>query len=200
MAHLEVWGPQGHDVVGLDGDRLTVGKSNDCDITLTADAAVSRVHLTLEHVGGSWLVSDLGSRNGTSVNGARLFGPKPLRDKDELTIGHTRLVFYDRAVPRSTSTEAVEPPPGLTARERDVLIELCRPLLQGDVFVEPASVHEIAQRLVVVDAAVKQHLGRLYDKFGIDEGEGASRRVKLANAAVVSGAVTLADLRRGSTS
>jgi len=196
VAHLEKWGPDGHDVVPLDRDRLSVGKSPDCDVAMSSDTAVSRVHLLLEHVSGSWCVTDLGSRNGTFVNGERLFGPKTLRDRDELTIGHSRLVFSDRS-PHEPSTDAVDPPPQLTSRERDVLVELCRPLLQGDVFVQPASVHEIAQRLFVVDAAVKQHLSRLYDKFRIHDEAGTTRRVRLANAAVQTGSVTMADLRKG---
>jgi ATP/maltotriose-dependent transcriptional regulator MalT len=85
----------------------------------------------------------------------------------------------------------------ITARERDVLIALCQPLLSGDPFTEPASVHEIATALTVSDAAVKQHLGRLYDKFGVMDGE--RRRSRLANAVLATGAVSIADLDRGST-
>jgi DNA-binding transcriptional ArsR family regulator len=55
----------------------------------------------------------------------------------------------------------------LTPRERVVLVELCRPLLSANVFTQPASVREIAEVLVVSEAAVKQHLGRLYEKFGV---------------------------------
>ena len=79
--------------------------------------------------------------------------------------------------------------PELTRRERDVLAALCRPVLSDDVFAEPASVHEIAQVLVVTDAAVKQHLLHLYDKFGIDAGQ--RRRVSLAKEAIRRGALDL---------
>lgn len=84
-------------------------------------------------------------------------------------------------------------PPELTRRERDVLIALCRPLLDGDVFTEPAPVREIAAALVVTEAAVKQHLGHLYDKFGIAQ-SGERRRIRLANEAIRRGAVPLMDL------
>ena len=67
----------------------------------------------------------------------------------------------------------------ITRRERDVLIALCRPAASSEVFVEPASVHEIAQELVVTDAAVKQHLQHLYDKLGIPDGR-ERRRIALA--------------------
>lgn len=75
-----------------------------------------------------------------------------------------------------------------------MLIALCRPVLSGDVFTEPASVTEIAGELVVTEAAVKQHLIRLYDKFDLHERR-QHRRVVLANAAVRRGAVAVADLR-----
>ena len=50
------------------------------------------------------------------------------------------------------------------------------------MFAEPASVQEIAQQLAVTEAAIKQHLLRLYDKFEI--WEGTRRRVRLANEAL----------------
>lgn len=83
--------------------------------------------------------------------------------------------------------------PALTRRERDVLVELCRPMLGAEAFKEPASTRRIAEALVVSDAAVKQHLLRLYDKFDVYEAA-ERRRVKLANEAVRRGAVSVADL------
>ena len=84
--------------------------------------------------------------------------------------------------------------PELTRRERDVLTALCRPLLDDELFTGPASVREIAAALVVSDAAVKQHLLHLYDKFEIREA-GSKRRVELAREAIRCGAVSLQDLR-----
>ena len=193
MPALEVWGPLGGDVVALDGDRLVVGAGEDVDLVLPNDRAVSRVHLVFEQLAKAWCVRDLGSRNGTYLNGRRLFTEHSLRDGDELLLGRTRIVYRERR-PRGASTEAVGDRPWITRRERDVLVELCRPLLSGNVFTEPASVRDIAEALVVTEAAVKQHLSHLYDKFGIAEDEHGSRRVRLANDAVRTGAVTLADL------
>src|SRR5213593_4451797 len=82
--------------------------------------------------------------------------------------------------------------PKLTRRERDVLAALCRPALDTDVFTEPASVRQIAETLVVTEAAVKQHLLHLYDKFGVTETSGR-RRVRLAKEAIRRGAVALPD-------
>ena len=78
-----------------------------------------------------------------------------------------RLIFRDPLSAGGTKTEAEDAPPSLTTRERDVLLALCRPLLDRDMFTEPASTRSIADELVITQAAVKQHLANLYDKFGV---------------------------------
>jgi DNA-binding NarL/FixJ family response regulator len=129
------------------------------------------------------------------VNGARIAGDRRLSAGDELRLGSTRLVLKG-AAPRSGTTVGLAEPPRLTGRERDVLVELCRPLSAGGAFSEPATVHEIAVALVVTDPAVKFHLANLFDKFEI--AEGARRRARLANAALASGAVSMADFHASS--
>ena len=96
-----------------------------------------------------------------------------------------------------TRTEGAVPAPELTRRERDVLRALCRPLFDGQVFPEPASLQKIAAALVISQAAVEQHLLRPCDKCGIASGTG-SRRGQLAMEVVRRGAVSLADLRSSS--
>lgn len=85
--------------------------------------------------------------------------------------------------------------PSLTPRERDVLVELCRPALTAAAFSEPASIRDIAKALFVTEGAVKQHMLRLYDKFGIDVGV-TRRRLRLANEAIARRIVSLRDLDR----
>jgi hypothetical protein len=68
-----------------------------------------------------------------------------------------------------------------------VLTSLCRPALSDEAFATPATAHEIAADLVVTEAAVKQHLLRLYQKFRIPEGP--NRRTRLANEVVALGLV-----------
>jgi hypothetical protein len=77
--------------------------------------------------------------------------------------------------------------PELTRREHDVLTSLCRPALSDEAFVAPATAREIATDLVVTEAAVKQHLLRLYQKFRV--AEGPNRRTRLANEVVALGLV-----------
>jgi hypothetical protein len=77
--------------------------------------------------------------------------------------------------------------PELTRRELDVLTSLCQPALSDEAFATPATAHEIATDLVVTEAAVKQHLLRLYQKFRVPEGP--NRRTRLANEVVAIGLV-----------
>jgi predicted component of type VI protein secretion system len=196
VALLEIWSLHGRDLVQLDADRLIVGKSADVDLQISGDASVSRVHAMLERVGSRWVIRDVGSMNGTLVNGERIIVDHVLRDDDEIILGRTRIRFFDRQASGDLSTERMGAPPKLTHREKEVLVELCRPLLSATPFTQPAQVRDIAAKLFVTEAAVKQHLGHLYDKFGIFGEDGdVPRRVRLANAALETGTVKLADLR-----
>jgi DNA-binding transcriptional ArsR family regulator len=195
FVYLEIHRPQGLESFRLDSDRCTIGKAPTNDIVLEGDATASRTHAALEPYSGTWCVRDLGSMNGTFVNGNRVFAERALRDRDELTVGSMKLVFRAPMAENVTATTAPTPPPYVTRREREVLAALCRPTFKGDYFTEPAHVKGIAKELVVTEAAVKQHLSRLYDKFGIHEGEG-ERRVRLANEAMRRGAVSYDDLRK----
>jgi pSer/pThr/pTyr-binding forkhead associated (FHA) protein len=193
MALLEILQPRGYTSVTLDGDRLTIGKSDDNDLAIADDPTLSRHHALLERIGAAWSVSDLGAKNGTLVNGQRVVGTQVLKHGDELTLGETRLGFHDQKSARDDTTKAKDPPPRLTPTEREVLVELVRPWATGNAFTPPALAKEIAARRFTTEAAVKNHLGRMYDKFGIDE-DGTNRRVRLANAAWESGAVGPRDL------
>ena len=191
-SYVEVWGRKGRELRALDSERLTVGTLESNDVVVDADG-VSRVHAVFERFGDTWCVRDLDSRNGTFVNGGRIIGERALHAGDEILLGRLRLLFHGPT--RGKETAAIAEAPPLTPREHDVLLALCRPLLTGDAFTEPASIKAIAEELVVSEAAVKQHLARLYQKFElVDSGE--RRRVQLANAAVARGGVSLGDLRR----
>jgi pSer/pThr/pTyr-binding forkhead associated (FHA) protein len=194
-AAVEVWSLSGRSIVTLDADRMTVGKDRQNDIALPGDPTVSRLHAVLEHFQAGWCISDLGSSNGTFVNGERIWASHRLHHGDEIRVGSIRLLYRNSADVGRTVTSVEQGPPTLTARERDVLTVLCRPLLDRDLFTDPATVREIATELVVSEAAVKQHLVNLYSKFRVDESV-THRRSRLANEAIRRAAITLKDLRK----
>ncbi|MEV0593994.1 DUF1707 and FHA domain-containing protein [Nonomuraea cavernae] len=70
-----------------DRARYVVGRGSACDLVL-ADLTVSRVHAELRRdPDGGWMLVDLGSLNGTRLNGWRLVGPARVRSGDEISFG-----------------------------------------------------------------------------------------------------------------
>ena len=193
-AYLEVWGSAIPELLPLDRLRTTIGRGEVSDIRLP-DPSVSDLHAVIECYGAWFALRDMGSSNGTFVNNDRLIGERRLRAGDELRLGATRLMFRSQGVASATPTYESEGPPIVTPRERDVLIALCRPMLKGSAFPQPATIRQLASELVVSEAAVKFHLANLYDKFDLRD-MSASRRVQLANEAIRRGAVSLSDLQQ----
>jgi hypothetical protein len=75
--------------------RFTIGREADCDMTL-GDDTVSRWHASLERVASGWVLADLGSTNGTRLNGWRVTGPVPVRPGDMVSFGGTTYLLSDR--------------------------------------------------------------------------------------------------------
>lgn len=199
--YLEIWAEGERELRPLATSPVTIGSASDNHIALHGDRLVSRHHAALERIGPTWVVRDLASTNGTYVNGKRLWAEQPLRTGHEIRVGRTRIVFRSEAPARhATTTETGEVPTVITPRERDILLALCRPLVEPDFFTVPASIREIARGLFVTEAAVKQHLLHLYDKFAIDPLAEEGRRTRLANEVMRRGILTLADLRAGVSS
>ena len=73
-------------------DKTVIGRHPGCDIVVNS-GAVSRQHAVVEMKQGSWWVEDLGSRNGTLINGRKLSGPHQLEAADEIGVCEDRLVF-----------------------------------------------------------------------------------------------------------
>lgn len=69
----------------LVGRQWVLGRSPECDVVLDA-AAVSRRHVILSEEEGQFTVKDLGSRNGTFINGKRVEDTAPLRHSDQMLI------------------------------------------------------------------------------------------------------------------
>jgi len=97
-AHIEIWLGGGKNVVALAGAQVTVGRSSTNDIVLD-DPAASRRHALLERLAAGWWIHDLGSLNGTLVNGRPVDREAPLYSGDEIVVGATRLVYRSDAVP-----------------------------------------------------------------------------------------------------
>jgi predicted component of type VI protein secretion system len=95
--------------------ELVIGRSTPGQGSLGGDSEISRVHARVyRDASGQLMVEDLGSTNGTFVNGNRISSPTPLRAGDELRVGQTTLgVAGGAAAEGATAVGAVIPPAGV---------------------------------------------------------------------------------------
>jgi len=86
-------GPYAGQVFTLNGTNTEVGRELDKDIVLSSDSTISRGHARLSQEQGGVVVTDLGSSNGTYVNGQRLFGPMPIVPGDVVQFGSSKFTY-----------------------------------------------------------------------------------------------------------
>jgi len=96
-------GPNPGTVYALDTDQISIGRDSTNEITVN-DAEVSRRHSRLTFQGGKYVLEDMGSTNGTYVNGQRLTGPRVLKSGEVISLGEQIVFVY----------EAVDSDPGAT--------------------------------------------------------------------------------------
>ena len=75
--------------VAIDRDRMVIGRGRKADLAL-AEATISRAHAAIGFDGRLFYVEDLGSTNGTLVNGARVT-KQALKSDDEIQMGKLRI-------------------------------------------------------------------------------------------------------------
>jgi len=89
---LDLTGEHVERVYELSDEQVIVGRHEDCAVCLPGNT-ISRRHAQVRHVGGQYYLSDLGSTNGTLLNGEALVGEEELRDRDEIGVGIYKLIF-----------------------------------------------------------------------------------------------------------
>lgn len=85
---------------------LLLGRDKTCDVVVK-DTAASRRHASLEPEGADWRLTDLGSANGTFLNGTRLLKPAILRSGDLVRIGRDELTVIAQDEPTETDFVSV---------------------------------------------------------------------------------------------
>lgn len=110
-------GPTPGVVFPLEGDQIHLGRDAANGVAIN-DAEISRKHSRLSFQGGKYVLEDLGSTNGTFVNGQRLAGPVVLKPGDVVSLGEHIVLMYDAinmdpgaTVVVSRKSTRVEPPP-----------------------------------------------------------------------------------------
>jgi len=72
--------------------ETTIGRAPGCAVSID-DSRISKLHARLFIAKGKWVIEDLGSTNGTVVNGRPLTGSKVLQKKDIILVGEVMLEF-----------------------------------------------------------------------------------------------------------
>jgi S1-C subfamily serine protease len=138
-------GPNAGTAIDVTGTAV-VGRGYDCDLTLADDKA-SRHHARLtETAEGTVTIEDLGSTNGTFVDGTRIAEPTPLRAGQEIVIGDTRLALDAPGTTQPIPPEATSTP-SPTIMER---ITLQRSARHARLLVAAAAAILVAALVVVV--------------------------------------------------
>lgn len=173
---LEVSGETGTARFPVRGTSVRIGRSVDNDVVLSAEPTVSRHHAELARHGEGWAVRDLGSHNGTHVNGVLLAegATRPVGPDDVVGLG---TVTVRLLTPDDGGGLTVSDPRGremhrlltaLSQREREVLA-----LVAGG-----RTDDQVAAELFISVKTVHSHLDRIRDKAGV------RRRAELTRLAV----------------
>ena len=111
-------GPTPGATFNLEGDQLTIGRDSANEIVIN-DAEISRRHARLTYQGGKYVLEDLGSTNGTFVNGQRLAGPRVLKPGEVVSFGEQIVLVFEAMTfnpdatmvsPRSSAVPSVQRP------------------------------------------------------------------------------------------
>ena len=107
MKELQILSPDGNSrLFPLEGERVSIGRSSAAELCYPDDNGLSRQHLALERDGDGWALRDLGSKNGTMLNGTRITARTPLKPGDRITAGHL-IIVYDGAASKATKPVVV---------------------------------------------------------------------------------------------
>src|SRR3954469_9508775 len=109
-----VKGPAAGESIALEGDDLLIGREGTGEGLLGGDLEISRRHARVFQQGEKILIEDLGSTNGTTVNGRKIGKPTELHHGDKVEVGTTRLQVHSPPPP------APEPTPDGTAPRKVV--------------------------------------------------------------------------------
>lgn len=121
-------GPDQGKVVPFKNDKMTFGRHESSDISLDGKK-VSRNHATIALKGGQFVITDLGSKNRTRINGEPIT-EKFLKNGDEITIGEFTLRFRCQGEDEATVEEHVAPMPGADEDDGTQLVDM-NALLKG---------------------------------------------------------------------
>lgn len=149
MLRLRVVPPRGEPFEReVEGDSVVIGRSSQCDLTV-ADPFLSRRHARLRRQAERWVIEDLGSHNGTLLNGRQVTRPTPVASGDEIQLSGSRIEVRGEAADSSGTTIDFGLPEHTVLRPASDIIESQRELTPEDrVSIESLQRHSDRLRLL----------------------------------------------------
>ncbi len=150
--------------IPVDKSEIIIGRSRDCSLILQAPS-ISRRHSQLRIFGDAVYLKDMGSRNGTYINGVKLNDEKELRDGDIIRMGMLEFVFQEEEDDDTEKTiidtgrqqeKNFAQRFGISAREEEVLYLLIKGL----------KIKDISDKLFISQGTAKNHVLSIYQKTG----------------------------------
>ena len=165
-----------------DDDAVVIGRSSDAEIAV-ADRSMSRRHARLFHEGDDWLVEDLGSRNGTLLNGRKITEPTPVGVGTALRIGSTTINVTEGAGKTPLTSAGLEFDGHTVFRSAAELLKEPQAISSGAISVEDDvlrrytarlkvlnEVHQSLDRNLSLDDLLELILDRAFDNLRPEEG------------------------------
>jgi pSer/pThr/pTyr-binding forkhead associated (FHA) protein len=155
----------GGDPIPLTKPELTLGRRPTCDICLDFDN-ISGKHCVLRYIEGIWHVRDLGSTNGTTLNGMQIVSDHSVMPDDEVGIaGHFFMFDYDPGGPDTVvNKHHVLEDDGIEAPKKHSLMELAgldtdanKPRRQGRPQRAPALIERLSAEEAEFEDALPEH-------------------------------------------
>jgi type II secretory ATPase GspE/PulE/Tfp pilus assembly ATPase PilB-like protein len=159
MPFLEVKSPRGVERLELEsGVAISVGRSRENSLTSETDDSMSRQHCLFEPAAAGWAVRDLGSRNGTKVNGQRISTPTSLANGDVVKAGRLEIRYMDPVVAQPKAHVAHSAPDFVRRAEerRSVTVD--------------ESPDEVVSDPLAYEARLRKVMEALPDMRGLDKG------------------------------
>jgi sigma-B regulation protein RsbU (phosphoserine phosphatase) len=128
MKELQILSPDGKNrMIPLEGDRICLGRSTTVALSYPNDSGLSRQHMLMEREGDHWNIVDLGSKNGTMLNGQPLTAKTALKSGDRIMAGHLILIcdgMSSRTVTPVVTFDAPDPATGSGSSSTTVITNL----------------------------------------------------------------------------
>ena len=128
-------GPRKGETLEMTDPVITVGRETDNTLSLLV-GGVSRYHAKFDRHGNAWVLSDLGSTNGTKVNGIKILAPQELKPGDMIYFGDQHIKVFENSPDESSGSSPVIQTPE-SQPEQEIKILAPEPMTENPLIKEP---------------------------------------------------------------